>query len=216
MTAVHADAIARTITIRIRADDVLTHVGLVNCLRDSTQFTVLDCNTEAQPDVYLVAVENADLSALELLKSLSPAHTGRFVLVVDRKWHADVHAAVEAGVRAVLWRSKFSIATATRMIKAVAEGEGFLPPSLQGTLMHQVQQVQREVLAPRGLTSSAFSHREIEVLRLLSEGLDLEQVSQEMRYSERTVKNILYNAMKRHQFRNRTHAVSHAIRSGLI
>ncbi|WP_256069858.1 MULTISPECIES: LuxR C-terminal-related transcriptional regulator [unclassified Streptomyces] len=35
-------------------------------------------------------------------------------------------------------------------------------------------------------------------------------------YSERTVKYILYGLMKRFSLRNRAHAVSYAIRAGII
>ncbi|MFJ2008668.1 response regulator transcription factor [Streptomyces chartreusis] len=67
-----------------------------------------------------------------------------------------------------------------------------------------------------GLAAPGYSPREIDVLKLLADGMDLEKVAETLSYSERTIKNILYGAMKRHNLRNRTHAVSHAIRAGLI
>jgi len=206
----------RVITVKLSADDEITLVGLSHCLGQSLRFNVVDSNSDTEPDAFVISVKSADASTLKLLEALSPAGTGRFILIVDKSWQVDVYAAVEKGVRSVLWRSNFSTAIITRAINAVVDGEGSFPPRLQGALMQQVQLVHREILAPRGLTSSTFSDREIDVLRHLSEGLDLDQVSRRMRYSERTIKNILYNAMKRHNFNNRTQAVSHAIRSGLI
>ncbi|MFG2884067.1 LuxR C-terminal-related transcriptional regulator [Streptomyces sp. NPDC048297] len=206
----------RVITVRLHADDEITLTGLSHCLAGSLRFTVVDHDSDAEPDVFVVSVESADAATLKLLEGLSPTGTGRFVLIVDKSWQTDVYAAVEKGVRSVLWRSNFSTAVMARTINAVVQGEGSFPSKLQGALMQQVQLVHRDVLAPRGLTSSAFSDREIDVLRFISEGLDLDQVSQRMGYSERTIKSILYNVMKRHDFHNRTQAVSHAIRSGLI
>ena len=204
----------RAIAVRIHAADAITHAGLAHCLEQYPDLEVGDDETD-DFDVFVVAVENADLSTLKLLRSLSSCRSARFVLILER-WDADVTVAVEHGVRAVLMREKVAPAMLARAITAVTEGEGLFPPKLQGTLMQQIQQLHREVLAPRGLTSSGYSSREIDVFRLLSEGHDLDEVAQKLSYSERTVKNVLSSAMKRHHLRNRTHAVSHAIRSGLI
>jgi DNA-binding CsgD family transcriptional regulator len=44
----------------------------------------------------------------------------------------------------------------------------------------------------------------------------LQDIGNQLGYSERTIKNVLYGVIKRHRLRNRSHAVSFAIRSGLI
>ncbi|WP_239013681.1 response regulator transcription factor [Streptomyces sioyaensis] len=51
---------------------------------------------------------------------------------------------------------------------------------------------------------------------MVSEGKELAEIAAKLCYSERTVKYILYGLMKRLQLRNRSHAVSYAIRAGLI
>jgi len=72
------------------------------------------------------------------------------------------------------------------------------------------------VLRPRGLTVSGFTDRELEVLRLLADGLDTGEVAAKLNYSQRTVKNIIYAVMTRFGLRNRTHAVAYAIRTGAL
>jgi DNA-binding NarL/FixJ family response regulator len=138
------------------------------------------------------------------------------VLVVGRRWNADVSTVVDQGVRAVLWRDSFTPADFARTLLTVAHGGGSLPPSLQRTLMEQVQLTQREILDPRGLTASGISTREVDVLRLVAEGQELSDIATRLSYSERTVKYVLYGLMKRLELRNRAHAVSYAIRAGLI
>ena len=76
--------------------------------------------------------------------------------------------------------------------------------------------LQRQVLSPRGLTFAGLTERELEVLRLLADGLDTSEVGQRLFYSERTVKNIIHDVTSRLELRNRTHAVAYAIREGLI
>ena len=101
-------------------------------------------------------------------------------------------------------------------LRAAAAGEGTLPPDLLGRLLSQVGHLQRQVLAPRGLTFGGLTEREIAVLRLLADGLDTAEVGAKLYYSERTVKNIIHDVTSRLDLRNRTHAVAYAIREGLI
>ncbi|MFJ2008276.1 response regulator transcription factor [Streptomyces chartreusis] len=205
----------RVVTVRVYAADPITHAGIRHCLDGHPEVAV--SSDEKDPfDVLVAAMENADASSLKMLRSLSPSDDARFVLILDKQWGADVTTTVEHGIRAILMRENLTPAILARAVIAVMNGEGIFPPRLQGNLMRHIQEVYREILAPRGLTASGYSAREIDVLRLLSEGLGLEEIAEKLSYSERTVKNILYGVMKRHQLRNRTHAVSHALRMGLI
>jgi DNA-binding NarL/FixJ family response regulator len=63
---------------------------------------------------------------------------------------------------------------------------------------------------------SGFSAREIDVIRLVAEGLDTREVAAKLCYSERTVKNVLHGMMLRLQLRNRAHAVAYAAREGYL
>jgi DNA-binding NarL/FixJ family response regulator len=161
-------------------------------------------------------MDTADGSTLGLLSSLGGDRQPRFALVVGRRWQADLYAAVDQGVRAVVWRDTFTPEIFARALLTVAEGGGSFPPALQGTLMRQVQWTHREVLTPLGLTASGVSPRERDVLCLLAEGHGLAEIAEKLSYSERTVKYVLHGLMKRMNLNNRAHAVSYAIRAGLI
>ena len=112
-----------------------------------------------------------------------------------------------------------SEADADRVVEAVltaAKGDGSVPPDLLGRLLDQMSRLQRQVLAPRGLSLSGFTDREVDVLRLLGEGWDTAEIAGKLAYSERTVKNVIHDITARHQLRNRSHAVAYAVRQGLI
>ena len=66
------------------------------------------------------------------------------------------------------------------------------------------------------MTLAGLAEREIEVLRLVAEGLDTNEIAHRMCYSERTVKNVIHDVTTRLQLRNRSHAVAYAMRQGLI
>ena len=61
-----------------------------------------------------------------------------------------------------------------------------------------------------------LSAREIDVLRLAADGLDTDEIARKLCYSRRTVANIVHSVIIRFNLNNRTHAVAHAIRVGLI
>jgi DNA-binding NarL/FixJ family response regulator len=140
----------------------------------------------------------------------------RVIVVATRLDDAGLLAAVEAGASGLIRRSQATPQNLIGAIRTAANGEGSLPPDLLGRLLDQVERLQHQVLHPRGLTLAGLTDREIEVLRLLSDGLDTNEVSQRLYYSERTVKNIIHDVTSRLDLRNRTHAVAYAIRQGLI
>jgi len=61
-----------------------------------------------------------------------------------------------------------------------------------------------------------FDRRRRDVLRLLAQGADTRGISRALRYSERTVKELIHNIEHDLHARNRAHAVAVAIRQGLI
>ncbi|MFJ9907440.1 response regulator transcription factor [Streptomyces sp. NPDC101152] len=202
------------VQVAVYAPDPVVRVGLVSCLQHDRRLSEISSSQDA--DVTVVAVDTMDVSVLDMLPGLCNRPDARFVVVAGRRWHAEVSASVDHGVRAVLWRDSFTPAVFTRTLMTVTQGGGSLPPTLQGRLMEQVQRTHREVLTPRGLTASGVSQREVDVLRLVAEGRELSEIAEKLSYSERTVKYVLYGLMKRLQLRNRAHAVSYAIRTGLI
>jgi DNA-binding NarL/FixJ family response regulator len=197
-------------------DDEVTRAGLVSCIAQDRRVKETPVAAIDEADVVVAAFDTVDAPALERLVALSDRPETRYVIVAGRRWQADVSSAVDRGVRAVLWREGFTPQVFVRTVLTVAAGGGSFPTALQGTLMEQVRWTHREVLTPRGLTASGVSPREVDVLRLVAEGSEVPEIAAELCYSERTVKYILYGVMKRLRLRNRAHAVSYAIRSGLI
>ena len=208
--------VATTVSVKICAPDPVTRLGLVTHIRHDCRMTLVPPVRGQNADVIVLTVENADDQALETLRQLAFPADARFLVIVAGSWSVDLHAAVEVGVRGVLFREEFSWARFDEAVLAIAEGNGAFDARLQGMLLEQMERTIKDVLAPRGLTACGLTTREIDILRLVAEGSDLEDIAEKLRYSERTVKNVLYGLMKRLNLRNRAHAVSYAIRSGVI
>ncbi|MGW1617726.1 response regulator transcription factor [Streptomyces sp. NPDC002172] len=201
------------VAVAVDATDPLTHAGLAAALSRGPKVTL---TTITEADVAVAAVQTADNSTLETLRTLPLPPPARIVLIVTNGWYADLTLAAESGIRAVLWRADAQPHTLIRAVLAVAAGEALLPSAIQGELLDQADRLQRNVLTPKGLTPSGLSTREIDVLRLVAQGLDLAEIADTMCYSERNIKKILYGVINRLGLRNRVHAVSYAIRNKLI
>ncbi|MEU1598330.1 LuxR C-terminal-related transcriptional regulator [Streptomyces sp. NPDC005708] len=180
-------------------------------IRQQSQFVLTPQSSSA--DIVVATLQNPDTATVV---SLRESAATRFLLVVEGTWYSDLQVALDAGVRAVLFRTDFTWARFDEALRQVRVGHGDLPTALQGQLMDQVQRTYREVLSPRGLTPSGLTAREVHVLRLVAEGDELQEIGTKLGYSARTIKSVLYGVIKRNGLRNRAHAVAYAIRRGLI
>jgi len=208
---------AGRITVSVGAQDPISEAGVVSALRPRPEVRVLGRDEDPrEAEVAVVVTDHLDDESLRLVRAVQRGGTGRSVLVAGRLDDKDVVHAVEAGVVGMVRRSDATPERLVAIIRAAADGEGSLPPDLLGRLLDQVGSLQRQVLQPRGITFTGLATREVEVLRLIADGLDTAEVARHLAYSERTVKNVLHDITSRLQLRNRVHAVAFALREGLI
>jgi DNA-binding NarL/FixJ family response regulator len=204
------------VRVCVHAADPVSAMGIGGELRMRPEVQVVDENDFHPAEVAVIVTDEVDGATLRTIRSIQRGGCGRVVMVVTRLDDAALLAAVEAGACGILRRSE---AVSDRVAEAVitaANGDGSVPPDLLGRLLNQMSRLQRQVLAPRGLSLNGFSEREIDVLRLLSEGWDTAEIADKLAYSERTVKNVIHDITSRLQLRNRSHAVAYAVRAGVV
>jgi DNA-binding NarL/FixJ family response regulator len=202
--------------VSVTAADPVSRAGTIAQLRGASGIVLVEEDELDEHSVALVVADDVDAETARTIRSLRRRGVDKVALLVTRLDDNGLLIAVEAGVGGVLRRSTATAHNLAATIRALAAGEGTLPPDLLSRLLEQVGHLQRRVLAPRGLTFSGLTEREVSVLRLLAEGLDTAEVGQRLFYSERTVKNIIHDVTSRLDLRNRTHAVAYAIKQGLI
>jgi DNA-binding NarL/FixJ family response regulator len=204
----------------IHADDPISRAGVASQLRPRPEVLVLDADDLAGAivsgaTVSLVVADRVGEPALRAVRALRQRGTS-VVLVVVELDDAALVAAIEAGIAALVRRAEATPERLVTVIRAAAAGEAAVPPDLLGRLLNQVGQLQRQVLAPRGLSFAVLADREVEVLRLVAEGLDTAEIASRLSYSQRTIKTVLHDVTARLNLRNRSHAVAYALREGLI
>jgi DNA-binding NarL/FixJ family response regulator len=200
----------------VHCTDPISLAGVRSQLRVRPEVRLVEEMDVDDAAVAVVVADEFDEPTARVVRALCRGDRPRIVLVATVIDEGALVAAAEAGVGGLVRRCDASADVLARAIVKVAAGDGELPPDLLGRLLHQVGRLQRQVLAPRGLTFAGLSPRETEVLRLVAEGHDTAEIAQRMSYSERTVKNVLHDLTTRLQLRNRTHAVAYAMREGLI
>ncbi|MGW3401637.1 helix-turn-helix transcriptional regulator [Streptomyces zhihengii] len=205
---------ARRVPVAVSATDPISREGAVSQLRRHPE---IDLRGESAPGTVALLVEDAlDEAALTRMRRIVRSEGSRVVLVVGALRESELLDVVECGVGAIVWRHE---ATAHRLVQAVlaaSRGDGDLPADLLGRLIDQVGTLHRGAAGRPGASSLGLTPREVDVLRLVSEGLDTGEIAGKLSYSERTVKNVMHGLTTRLHLRNRAHAVAYALREGYI
>jgi DNA-binding NarL/FixJ family response regulator len=202
------------IRVRVHASDRLSEAGVAAELVQWPEVRVVGPEDEA--DVAVVVVDEVDEDALRMLRAAQRADRDRVVLVATRIDDRGLLQAVEAGACGLVRRSEANGRAIVGAVRTAARGDGTLPGDLLGRLLTQVGRLQRQVLAPHGLSFGGLTDREVAVLRLVADGLDTGEIARQLAYSERTIKNVIHDVTTRLHLRNRSQAVAYALREGLI
>ncbi|MFH8750818.1 response regulator transcription factor [Streptomyces rimosus] len=201
------------VRVTITASDPISREGVVSQLRRHPEVDL--CEDPGSASVAVLVEDVLDEHALARLRRVVRSEGARVVLVVGTIRENELLDVIECGAGAIVWRRE---ATAHRLVQAVltaAEGGGDLPADLLGRLISQVGRLHRgggdQPASFLGLTP-----REVDVVRLVAEGLDTAEIAGKLSYSERTVKNVMHGLTTRLHLRNRSHAVAYALREGYI
>ena len=204
------------IPVFLYAEDPISKAGMEAALRWQPEIVLVDPESVDVPAVSVVSTDSLDEAALRAMRSIQARGCTKTVLVTSALSDADLLAAVEVGVCAIVWRFEATPSRLGNTVVRAASGKATLPSDVLSRLLREVSRLQHHVLSPLGLRLGGLSNREIDVLRLAADGFDTGAIASKLCYSKRTVTNIMHDVMSRFQLSNRTHAVAYAIREGLI
>ena len=161
------------------------------------------------PDVLLLDINMPRKNGLEVLQTLKSSKSKVKVLVLTV--HNEVEylmKAVDIGVDGYILKDSES-AELKKAIFSIVEGENYIQPSLAPLLMKRLDSSVDE--NEEGLTK-----REMEVLKLIAEGLFNKEIADKLSISEKTVKNHVSNIFRKINVSDRTQAAVYAIKSGFV
>jgi DNA-binding NarL/FixJ family response regulator len=202
--------------LTVCAPDPITLAGVQSCFRSQPAVVLVQDPRRDQVDVVVAVFDRLSTNAIAVLQTLA-AQIGRpIVLIVDEIKEAELLETVECQVVAILPRVAATDGRLADTVRDVATGPVLSPTNSLERLLDQAERLHRETLAPSGLTTARLSEREIELLRLMANGLATNEIARVLAYSEQTIKTIVHKLTKRLGLRNRTQAVAYAMRAGVI
>ncbi|MGP4043646.1 response regulator [Streptomyces sp. 2A115] len=165
--------------------------------------------TRTRPDVTLMDLRLAGpgggIDGIEATRRIVGQAPGMpVVMLTSYGGRADVVRAMEAGARGYVLKAG-PPEELFRAVRAAAAGTMGLAPEVVGQLVGQV-------VSP----DQVLSDREIEVVRLLADGLSNRAIAQELFVTEATVKTHLIRIYRKLGADNRASAVSEAVRRGVL
>jgi NarL family two-component system response regulator LiaR len=165
-----------------------------------------------RPDVVLMDLVMPEMDGIEATRQLSAISLETKVIVLTSFTEDDqVFPAIQAGAAGYLLKdvSPSDLASA---IRAVHRGEAQLHPDITKKLMGQfVSPAVEPTAAPDELTA-----RELEVLRLVAQGMSNRQVAQALTISAKTVKTHVSHILSKLHLDDRTQAAIYAYKHGLM
>lgn len=210
-----------SVRVLVVDDHRLVRKGLISLLRTNTDIEVIgeaENGTAAleraavlQPDVVLLdlSMPVADgLSVIPGLKKLAPA-PGILVLTSFSE-DERVFAAVRAGALGYVLKD-CSPDELVDAIHAVSRGQ----PSLSSDVAQKLVREVHRASTPAPRVHEPLSEREIEVLKLVAEGLSNSEIADQLAISERTVGAHISRILDKLGLANRTQAALYAMREGL-
>lgn len=164
------------------------------------------------PDVVLMDLVMPGMDGVEAtrqVKNVSP----RTQVVVLTSYHEDEHIfpAIRAGALSYVLKD-IGPNELGEVIRKAADGEAVLHPRVAARVIQEVQGTRQE--APNPFTE--LSDRELEVLRLIAEGLSNAEIAERLVISEKTVKGHVSNILGKLHLGDRTQAAVYAWREGLM
>jgi DNA-binding NarL/FixJ family response regulator len=169
--------------------------------------------TRLKPDVVLMDVlmnEGNGIDACRRIKSLLP--DTRVLMLTSHDAAQAVEAAVLAGASGYLLKNG-GREDLLRGIRAVAQGESLLSPSVTAQVLGRFADLTRQ---ERAREQDILSEREKEVLVLVAQGKTNRQIASELVLSENTVRNHLSHILDKLDFSRRSQIAAYAAQRGLL
>jgi NarL family two-component system response regulator LiaR len=164
------------------------------------------------PDVILMDLIMPNMDGVEAtrrVKQVSP----RSQIVVLTSYHEDEHIfpALKAGALSYILKD-ISAEELAAAVRKAAVGEAVLHPRVAARVIKELQGKREDNLNP----FTELSERELEVLKLIADGMSNAEMAAKLVLSEKTIKGHVSNILNKLHVADRTQAAVYAWREGVV
>ena len=188
--------------------DLVPDIVLVGEAENGMQAIKLD--QELKPDVILMDLMMPEMNGIDCIKQIRIQRPKARILVLTNFAGEDsIFPAIKAG--AMGYHLKDSSPDALiDAIRQVNQGVASLHPTIANKVLDEFHKDNKQHISDHSLTT-----RELEVLRLLAQGHENTEISEELVISEATVRTHVSNILGKLHLASRTQAALYALREGL-
>ena len=162
-----------------------------------------------KPDVLLLDINMPKMNGLHVLEKLRDMESSQKVLILTIHNEAEyLMKAVDIGVNGYVLKDSDS-SVLKKAIFTIYSGEDYIDKAMLPVMNETVRNTTK-------VSDEKLTKRELEVLKLLSEGLYNKEIAYRLSISEKTVKNHVSNIFKKIGVSDRTQAAIYAIRNNLL
>ncbi|HXQ95581.1 MAG TPA: response regulator transcription factor [Candidatus Acidoferrales bacterium] len=166
-----------------------------------------------RPDLVLMDVRMPGLSGLAATQRIRTDHPEvAIVMLTVSEDEDDLFTAIKAGAQGYLLKNLES-AQLRSMLEAVARGEAAITPATAARIIDEFLRADRPHLP---VDPDRLTDREVEVLRLVTQGLRNKEIGSRLGITENTAKFHLKNILEKLHAQSRTELAARAVREGLI
>jgi NarL family two-component system response regulator YdfI len=207
--------------VLIGASSEVVRAGLESLLATAPRFqvvgsfpigTALARFEDLQPDVVLLDLESLADESMSAIESSAMVRNSALVILTDDPGNFLAADALRSGVRAILPREATS-EEIVAAIQASVVGLVVLHPDALHSVLSPIPSGDQPELES---SDQILTPREIEVLRMIAEGLGNKEIASKLRISDHTVKFHISSIFAKLGASSRTEAVTIGIRGGLI
>ena len=224
----------KKIRVLIVEDHTMTRMGLQLVLEKAEDIQTVgeaedgekavELAKELSPDIILMDIGLPIIDGIEATKKVKEFKNGSNIIVfTSRDSEQDVFAALGAGADAYIMKGA-SEEQLISAIRAVNEGTAWLDPAIAKMVLRNVTQKSSQndyfQNSAKPVTRSPFvsslTERELEVLKLIVDGLSNPQIAEKLYITRATAKAHVHSILQKLCVDDRTQAAVTAMREGLV